>query len=194
MSIPEREHPTGPQRLGHPSTWPAAQPRPAVAYQPPRRKSRAPLVVLAVVAVLALMAGAAGAVWWFTKPASNTAAGSTPSPAAVGTTQTAPSPTPEATLAQLDERATCNAVVPLLDRTVDLVLAYAKREPWNRADAEKLHGELMTLYKAAPPSMRDDIGSQATAVSAILNGVGYDRNYVINSGTRLAEGCRKYAR
>lgn len=161
-------------------------------YQARPRRSRAPLVVLAVAVALALMAGTGGAVWWLTRPTGGTVPAALPSSTA-GTPTTA-SPTPEATLAQLDERTTCNAVVPLLARVVDLALAYAKGQAWNRADAEKLHGELMTLYRVAPPNMKEDIGSQASTVSGILSGGGYDRDYVVDSGTRLAEGCRKYAR
>jgi hypothetical protein len=97
MSIPEREHPTGPQRLGHPSTWPAAQPyepqMQTALPQPPhrtQRKSRAPIVVLAVIAALTLMAGTGGAVWWLTRPTANTAGNAATAPTAgcaAGTTE-----------------------------------------------------------------------------------------------------------
>lgn len=94
---------------------------------------------------------------------------------------------------QLDERATCGALIPLMTETVDLVTAYAKKQPWDKAEAQRVQDQLIALYKVAPADMQSDISYQASALSSMLAGNGYTRELLVDSGTRLANRCRKYA-
>lgn len=77
--------------------------------------------------------------------------------------------------------------------TADLVLAYAKKQPWDKATAQHTQDQLIALYKVAPADMQSDISYQASALSAMLSGNGYTREQLVDSGTRLANRCRKYA-
>lgn len=183
MSFPEQ--PTG-STHGQPPTQPV--------WVPPRRRGRAPFVVLAVVIAVLLVAGGGLAAWLLTRPSS--AAGGTAAPVeATSSAAASPtsSPAPRASSKRLDEHATCNAIVPLLTKTADLLTAYAKHQPWDRGAAEQLFADLDGVAKVAPVDMHADLGSQTIAIAGVLSGTGFDRDRTVDAGVRLGERCRKYA-
>jgi flagellar basal body-associated protein FliL len=186
MSAPQQ-----PPHVAHHTPAPPGHPRfeRTAGEVPPRRRGRAPFVVLAVTIAVLLVAGTGLTVWLLTRPAGNTATVAPPPSPSAATRSVAPAPTE----AVLDERATCVTLLPLLDRAADIALAAARKQPVDKAQAQKTLDDLTTVYRVAPASMKDDIGSLMTTMSSVVNGLAVDGQYAAKAGLNLATTCRKYA-
>jgi hypothetical protein len=159
------------------------------------------IVVTAAVTIALTRAGQSTSA----EPPPTTAA--TPPPVTTTTPPVTPTAQPEATrtthpAVRLDERTTCNLLIPQLTSGVDVVNALNDQPSGSTVNRAKLDDTVRNLHAiqdTAPPDMVAEIGQQITTLEEIQSVFATGTNRTIEydafktAGISLAIRCRPYA-